>query len=92
MSKISNVYYTEIDVEKRNPKKASEYYFYLNLLGQTDELDNEYLRIEADQSTFRSKLIGSALQAKEIPSTPIMSSVIYGISSMKNSLVIVAEY
>lgn len=57
MGKISRVKYKQIDNSIFDIRRAEEFYFYYNLIGMNDNIDDEYIKYEEDQSRIRNSTI-----------------------------------
>lgn len=89
MGKISKVLYKHIPEEIMTAEKAGEHYYYASM-NDTAMLDEEE-QYECGQIDARNRVIKSAVDRGEIPSSN-MSSVIVGLSSVTGKPVIVAEF
>lgn len=89
MSAISKVCYLEIPEDECSVDKASEFYFYQNVMGLDKNLDDEFVEYETNQSHIRSKAIRDYMT--ETGDKVDLSSTIYGTSTMKNSTILVAK-
>lgn len=90
MSKISKVFYTEIDPEVCNSEEAARYHYHFNLLKYHEMFQHEYEKYEEEQIHMRNKLIGDAIKSGEIIN-PKLLTTIFGISSMKNKAILITE-
>lgn len=92
MGKISEVYYKEIGPEICDPVETGEFYFFYNLLGVDDRFQEGYEQHEIKQLDIRNQVLRSAIDAKEIARHPKVNTTIFGLSSLKDSAVLVVEY
>lgn len=91
MSKITEVFYTEIDPELCSVTEAAKYHYHFNLLKYHEMFQNEYIEYESNHIKMRNKLIGDAVKSGEIKSSPKVYTTIFGISAHKNRAVLITE-
>lgn len=87
---ISRVYYEEID--NIDPKEMGEFYFHYNHFNLNESMRNDYENYEENQIKMRNKIISDAMKRNDIPSHPIVNSILFGVSSIKNKTVLIVEY
>ncbi|MCM1233503.1 MAG: hypothetical protein NC489_25590 [Ruminococcus flavefaciens] len=92
MAKISKVFYAEIAPEVCTMEQAGEYYFHFNLLQEDELFQKTYEDYELKQLELRNSVISQAMKNGELPGHPIMSSAIFGVSTMKQKPVIITEF
>lgn len=90
MTNISKVYYEELNGVDIN--EMGEFYFHYNHHNLTDKMRKDYENYEESQINLRNKIISDAISNNLIPSHPILSSVLFGVSSIKNKPIIIVEY
>lgn len=91
MSKISKISYCTIPEDVVSREKVSEYYFYSNLMDTSEECMNKYEEHEAEQYKLRKSIAAKLLSDDDIHTIPKSSQVLFGISSMKEKCVLIAE-
>lgn len=91
MGKISEVLYCEIDPDKCSVLKASEYYYYLNLIGVDPRIHPEYEVYELGQMNLRNGVIGDYIRKNNLNIHPKMNTCIFGVSSLRQRAVVIAE-
>lgn len=91
MGKISNVYYNEVDPKKFNVKDAADLYFYQGFLDTSKDIAEKYCRLEESQMQVRSSILGAAIRSGEIPKIPDVHTATIGVSSLKNSVVLIVN-
>lgn len=91
MGRITKCIYKVVAPEMCSIYEAGEYYFNQNVLGLHEKLDSEYERYEGRQMMVRNCLIGEAIKENPDVKRPALSSVVFGASSTKNNVVLVAE-
>jgi hypothetical protein len=87
---ICNVYYEELP--NIDPKETSRFYYLYNHFKMNEEIQKEYEDYETNQIHIRNRIISNAIKNGRIPNHPKMESTIFGVSSLKNVSVIIAEY
>lgn len=92
MSKISEVYYKEIDSGICSIEEAGEFYYHFNLLNIDEVFHEDYENYELRQISLRNNIITEAIKNGELPKFPSMNSIILGISSIKNKVILVSDY
>lgn len=92
MSKISKVYYGEINPKLFSADDALDLYFYSGFIGSSDSITEKYCKSEEAQMHARSVLLGDLIKRGELPNMPDVSSAIIGVSSLKNTAIIFANY
>jgi hypothetical protein len=90
MSKITEVYYTEIN--EMTAKEAAAFYYHYNLINVSEVFHEDYIKYEENQIALRNKILGDAYKNNEIPRHPKTNTSIFGISSLKNKPVLITEY
>ena len=91
MNNITEVYYEEIDPTICSMDEASEYYYHFNLIGVSDTFNNAYEECEKSQLLLKNRIIGDAAGRGDIPTHPNLNNTIFGISSIKNKAIVIAE-
>lgn len=91
MGKISNVIYTDVDPRDYDTQESSEFYWYQNMMGLDNKIDEEYLNYESKQLRTRNRLIRDIIKNENPYYRPNMSNVIFGSSSVRKKVIIVAE-
>lgn len=89
MSKISEVIYAQVDPKRYSVEKASEYFFYINLLNYDSRLNYEYENYELEQTYVRNEILSEKI--KEMKVHPNMNECIFGVSSMNKKAIIISE-
>lgn len=89
---ISECYITDIDPSICDPNEVSRFYFLYNLLGLTDEIDSRYIDHEYKQVNVRNRIISDAIKNGMIPKRPNVNSTILGLSSLRDSAILVVDY
>lgn len=92
MGKICEVYYKEIDPNICDPVETGEFYFFYNLLGVDDRFQEGYEQHEIKQLSIRNRVLRNTMDAHEIPRHPKVNTTIFGLSSLKDSAILVVEY
>ena len=92
MGNIKEVFYDEIDPSICSTTESGEFYFYYNLLGIDPIFQSGYEEHEMKQTKLRNRTIKHAIDNGDLPKHPNLRRTIFGISSLKNKLVMVAEY
>lgn len=92
MSKISEVFYKEIDAKKCSIEEAGTFYYYFNLLNIDERFHEGYENYELGQIKLRNEIIADAIKDGELPKFPSMNSIILGISSMKNKVILISDF
>lgn len=90
MTNISRVYYEELD--DIDIDELGEFYFHYNHHNLTDEMRKDYEEYEERQITLRNKIISRAMSSGSLPNQPIISSVLFGVSSIKNKSILIVNY
>ena len=90
MTKISKVYYEELDSNVCTVEEAGEFYYHFNLL-DTNISFQEYEKYELNQINLKNKIIGDAVKNNEIVGRPRIDSSVLAISSLKNKVIVVAD-
>lgn len=88
-STISRVYYEELG--NIDPFEMSEFYFFYNHYGLSDDIAKDYEEYETNQIQMRNRIIANAIKQNQLPSRPKMDTVLFGVSSIKNKSMILAE-
>jgi len=91
MSKISEIYYEEINPSTITIQKAGEFYYHFNLVGVHSMFHDEYEKYEMDQLNIRNKVIGDAIKRGDIKGSIRTDKSMIAISSLKNKVVMIAE-
>ncbi len=90
MGKISNVIYEEIDPNICSPLDSAELFYYMNLLGTSDAIREEYMKYEERQIRIRDRTIRAASEGG-LPHTPLTHTSIFGASTLKNKTILITE-
>ncbi len=90
MGKISKVFYKELDPHDCSQEEASQYQFYMNTIGLHPMFATQYEEYEIAQVRKRNEAIGAAIVSGEI-SNPKVNNTIFGISSLRDRVVIITE-
>lgn len=91
MGKITEVYYEEIDPTICSIEEASDFYYYYNLIGLREPFQSDYEKYEESQIKTKHRVIAEAISRGEVIH-PKMNNSIFGVSVLKNSTVLIAEY
>lgn len=91
MGKISNVVYEVVNPAIYDTYEANKFYWYYNLLGLNDEIDNEYMKYQYQQINARNKVV-KKIQDENSNIKLILSNSIFGTSSRSKNVVMIAEY
>ena len=89
---IKSVIYDKISPEVCNNEEASKYYFYQNALGIDDSIDKEYEEYELNQIKMRNSVLNNIIHSDNIQVMPNFDSTIFGVSGIKNTVIIVTEF
>lgn len=92
MGKISEIYYEEIDPKICTTIEAAEFYYLFNMLDIDEDIHKEYEDHEIKQLEIRNKLIGDAIRKNKLPRNPKLNTSILGISSLRDQVILLAEY
>lgn len=90
MSRISEVFYSEIDTLKQ--EEVADFYYHYNLIGESDVFHKTYIDYEEKNISVKNKILGDAYKTGKIPKHPKMNKSLIGISTLKNKPVIIVEY
>lgn len=89
MSKIKNVFYTEIDEKDCSLEQSGEFYYHFNMMNLNDSFRDAYEEYEEKQLELRNSIIGNNIS--NMRRHPIINSTIFGISSIKDKTILVVE-
>lgn len=91
MGKITEVLYETVDPNVCSPMEASKYYYYLNLVGSHEIFHKPYEAYEMNQMNIRNRVLGNAIRDRNLQKPPKVSTTIFGISSLRQRAVVIAE-
>lgn len=89
MGKISKVLYEVCD--DYSIENAAQYYFYSNVIGMNDKVDNLFGKYYENELKVKNSMIQKAVKASNVTSPISAGSAFMAISSVKNKPVILAE-
>jgi hypothetical protein len=91
MGKISEIYYEEVDPAIIDPEFTGEYYYYFNLAKVSDELQEEFIMYEDNQTILKNKIFGLAKKRNDISYSSKLCNAMFAISSLKNKVVLITD-
>ncbi len=91
MAKISNVIYEIVNPAVYDIYEANKFYWYHNLLGLNESIDNEYVEYQERQINVRNSVV-KQIQDDNSNTKLILNNSIFGTSSRSKNVVMIAEY
>lgn len=91
MAKISNVIYEIVNPAVYDTYEANKFYWYHNLLGLNEAIDNEYVEYQEQQINVRNNVV-KQIQDDNPNIKLVLNNSIFGTSSRSKNVVMIAEY
>lgn len=91
MGKISNVMYEVVNPAIYDAYEMNKFYWYHNLLGLNDDIDNEYVEYQSHQINVRNNVV-KKMQDDNSNIKLRLNNSIFGTSSRSKNVVMIAEY
>ena len=88
---IKPILYEEISSDMCSNEDASEYYFYQNAMGLSEDIDNEFEKYEIQQLKLRNIVIANAINTEDFKLIPNLDSTVFGVSALKNKVILIAD-
>lgn len=92
MSIIKPIFYQKVSCDPKDLQRASDFYFYSNLLGYSPEIDEKYLQHELHSIKTCNEIVGDAIRNQECPASVNVPSATIGISSIQKSTIVMVDY
>ena len=90
MSDISKVFYQEIPGDEGDIIKAARYYYLMNMLGLSPQINQEFEKHELTSSRIRNRILGDAIRKGECVN-PKLDTAIMGISPVHKKVVVMVD-
>lgn len=88
---ISEVYYEEIDPQTADPTEMAKFYYLFNMIGVSEEFEEQYTDHEINQLSIRNKVITRAMNAGQLSRHPRIDTTILGISPLHNKSILIVD-